>query len=320
MKENAEPWQALPCITRIPNPLKVVSQVLTQARAIDTWPDVEEQRRSQGLAFCHFGIEQRGRVVHAEAAAWRAASSLRQAQPREDAAMEQPLWPWQASRFDTPAAAHAALAPVAKTWQSPQGDSAALIAHKRYANKGRPRADTPWQASAWQLPARGRPDADRMGAAKQWGACEVRGTHRAAAQRSAVDVRGGLQRPSEGRRRVAVPQSPGVCCVVVVCEKPCRMQGLLRVMTLALLVYAVAHRRLRHAVARQNATLPNHIHQPTSRPTLRWVGQRLAGIERVRLMVDGKGRERITGWHEVRMAILRFFGEQVCLVYQVPSG
>lgn len=219
MKENAEPWQALPCITRIPNPLKVVSQVMTQARAIDTWPDVEEQRRSQGLAFCHFGIEQRGRVVHAEAAAWRAASSLRQAQPREDAAMEQPLWPWQASRFDTPAAAHAALAPVAKTWQSPQGDSAALIAHKRYANKGRPRADTPWQASAWQIPARGRPDADRMGAAKQWGACEVRGTHRAAAQRSAVDVRGGLQRPSEGRRRVAVPQSPGVCCVVVVCEK-----------------------------------------------------------------------------------------------------
>jgi hypothetical protein len=46
----------------------------------------------------------------------------------------------------------------------------------------------------------------------------------------------------------------------------------------------------------------------------------LEGIERVRMMVDGKVRELITGLHEVRIAILRFFGEQVCLVYQVPSG
>src|SRR5207247_6236623 len=103
-------------------------------------------------------------------------------------------------------------------------------------------------------------------------------------------------------------------------KKPCRIQGLLMVMTLALLVYSVAQRRLRHALARQNATIPNQINQPTSRPTLRWVFQMLEGIERVRMMVDGKVRELITGLNEVRIAILRLFGEQVCLVYQVPSG
>ena|GEM_PF-5816911 len=46
----------------------------------------------------------------------------------------------------------------------------------------------------------------------------------------------------------------------------------------------------------------------------------LEGIERVRMLVDGKGRELRTGLHEVRIAILRFFGAQVCLVYHVPSG
>jgi transposase len=50
-------------------------------------------------------------------------------------------------------------------------------------------------------------------------------------------------------------------------KKPCRIQGLLMVMTLALLVYAVAQRRLRRALAHQNATIPNQINQPTSRPT-----------------------------------------------------
>src|SRR5712691_4165788 len=67
-----------------------------------------------------------------------------------------------------------------------------------------------------------------------------------------------------------------------------RFQGLLMVMTLALLVYSVAQRRLRQAFARQNETIPNQINQPTNRPTLRWVFQVLEGIERVSVRIEGK--------------------------------
>src|SRR6266436_5188938 len=76
-KDNAENLKALPFITRIPNTLKVVAQVITQALAIDTWHDVDAQRRYQCLELCHFGIAQRWLVVHSEAAAWRAESSIR---------------------------------------------------------------------------------------------------------------------------------------------------------------------------------------------------------------------------------------------------
>jgi transposase len=57
-------------------------------------------------------------------------------------------------------------------------------------------------------------------------------------------------------------------------------------MTLALLVYSVAQRRLRQELARQKETLPNQIHQPTQRPTLRWIFQLLEGIHRVRVSVQ----------------------------------
>jgi transposase len=103
-------------------------------------------------------------------------------------------------------------------------------------------------------------------------------------------------------------------------KKPCRMQGLLMVMTLALLVYSVAQRRLRRELARQNETIPHQLNPPTNRPTLRWVFQVLAGIERVRLMVDGQVRDLITGLNEVKIKILRLFREQVCHVYQLPTG
>jgi transposase len=92
------------------------------------------------------------------------------------------------------------------------------------------------------------------------------------------------------------------------------------VMTLALLVYAVAQRRLRRELARQNETIPNQINQPTSRPTLRWVFQVLEGIERVRVTVEGEVHDLITGLNAVKIKILRLFGEQVCHVYQLPLG
>lgn len=103
-------------------------------------------------------------------------------------------------------------------------------------------------------------------------------------------------------------------------KKPSRIQGLLMVMTLALLVYSVTQRRLRQALARQNDTLPNQIHQPTRRPTLRWVFQLLEGIHRVRVTVQDQVHTLIEGLNEVRIKILRLFGEKVCQVYHIASG
>lgn len=92
------------------------------------------------------------------------------------------------------------------------------------------------------------------------------------------------------------------------------------VMTLALLVYSVAQRRLRQELARQHENLPNQIHQPTQRPTLRWVFQLLEGIHRVRVSVRGQIHDLIEGLNEVQIKILRLFGQHVCQVYQISSG
>ena len=103
-------------------------------------------------------------------------------------------------------------------------------------------------------------------------------------------------------------------------KKPSRIQGLLMVMTLALLVYSVAQRRLRQALARQKESLPNQINQPTQRPTLRWVFQLLEGIHRVRLLVQDQVHDVIEGLNEVQIKILRLFGQEVCQIYQISSG
>ena len=103
-------------------------------------------------------------------------------------------------------------------------------------------------------------------------------------------------------------------------KKPSRLQGLLMVMTLALLVYSVAQRRMRHQLAQQHDTLPNQIGQPGSRPTLRWVFQLLEGINRVTFSVQGHVQIVIEGLTALRRKILQLFGQKVCQIYQISPG
>lgn len=92
------------------------------------------------------------------------------------------------------------------------------------------------------------------------------------------------------------------------------------VMTLALLIYSVAQRRMRRQLESTGETLPNQINQPTSRPTLRWIFQCMEGIHRVLLNDDGQHTCIIDGVTELRKKIIQSFGERVCLIYQLFSG
>ena len=92
------------------------------------------------------------------------------------------------------------------------------------------------------------------------------------------------------------------------------------VMTGALRVSAVTPRRLRHPWAHQGETVPNQINQPTARPTLRGVFQRLSGIPRVRVTVPGQVHDLIEGLNEVHIKLLRLCGDEVCRLYQISPG
>ena len=192
------------------------------------------------------------------------------------------------------------MSKLGKKWRYHHLDSYAFTAHKRYGTKGRPTPRTPIKATEWQIEAQVLPEAKRINHAKQLGA-----GYKAQAQ-------------AEGGFRFLKDPLFFVSSLFV--KKPSRIQGLLMVMTLALLVYSVTQRRLRQALARQNDTLPNQIHQPTRRPTLRWVFQLLEGIHRVRVTVQDQVHTLIEGLNEVRIKILRLFGEKVCQVYHIASG
>src|SRR5882724_6133943 len=90
--------------------------------------------------------------------------------------------------LEIPEAVHAALAALEKSWRYHQVKTADLIAHKRYASKGRPTATTPMKATAWQMQAHVRLDSEQMWHRTQHTACFVLGTNIAASQLSDPEI------------------------------------------------------------------------------------------------------------------------------------
>ena len=91
------------------------------------------------------------------------------------------------------------------------------------------------------------------------------------------------------------------------------------VMTLALLVYSIAQRRLRNALESQNEVLPNQINQPTKTPTMRWIFQLMEGIHVVQMRIDGVVKRIVHGINEMKRKIILLMGLTVMRIYCIPE-
>jgi transposase len=172
-------------------------------------------------------------------------AALNHATQRAYEAISKPLFHLQAQRFGAPQAAQEALTVLAKRWRYHRLESSQLIQSKRDAGKGRPTPRTALKAIAWHIQAQVHADDDTIEQDTHAKACDVLGTNIAASELSHVEViiADNGQAPVEGGFRFLKDPLFFVSSLFV--KKPTRIEGLLMVMTLALLVYSVTQRRVR---------------------------------------------------------------------------
>jgi transposase len=317
---NAPNLAHLPFITRIPETLKVTQQVIAQAWAWGEWQPLDETVRYQRVELCHYGMAQRWLVVSSQDAWQRAAHTLAKAQAKESEQVQKQLFHLQAQRFPSEPEARAALETIAQRWRYHQVARVSLTPHLQYARKGRPTPETPIKAIQWQIHPNVVPDPATITHQQQRKACFVLGTTIADTALTDAEVIAGYKGQSAVEGGFRFLKDPVFFVSSLFVKKPSRIQGLLMVMTLALLVYAVAQRRMRHQLAQQHETIPNQIGQPTSRPTLRWIFQLFEGINRVTFAVQGHVKIVMEGLTALRRKILQLFGRKVCQIYQISPG
>jgi hypothetical protein len=132
-----------------------------------------------------------------------------------------------------------------------------LIEHKCYARTGRPPPHTPLNASEWHIDSHVRPNGEALRHRMQVNACFGLGSNRSASALSDPEVIEADKGQAQVEGDLWFLKDLVFFVSSLLVKTPCRIAGLLMVMTLALLVCAVTQRRLRHQVARLQAMGPN---------------------------------------------------------------
>jgi transposase len=217
--------------TRIPNTRTWGSPGVTPALNGDTWERLEATTRYHRLELCHDGMAQRWLVVSSQAALARAEATVSQACQREAEAIKKQLFHLPAQRFEPPEGAHAALAALAKPWTYHPVEVYNLIEHQHDAHPGRPRPTTPRTSIDWQLHAQIRADHQQMASHKHQKACFVVGSTIEASQLSDLEVMAAYQGQAQAEGGFRFLTDPLFFVSSLLVNKPCRIHGLLMVMT-----------------------------------------------------------------------------------------
>ena len=94
-----------------------------------------------------------------------------------------------------------------------------------------------------------------------------------------------------------------------------RIEALGLIMALCLLVYNLAQRQLRLALALSQNTIPNQLGKPTNSPTLRWVFQCFMAVH----LVSFQGVTQVVNLSPPRLHILNFFSPACQRYYLLPA-
>jgi transposase len=316
-QRNAPYLDSLGFITRVPGTLAAHDDWVKHAVVLGDWQALDESNHWQ--AFDHEG--ERWIVVHSQAGEARATEALARKIAHEAESLTSQLKTLSRKKFGCEADAKAAVAAVFKKAKYHRMKGLEAAAHTKQAGRGRPKADAQKVVDHWRVTATFEHDAQKTQFMDVENACYIVATNVPADELAAAEVVRIYKEQSKVERGFRFLKDPQFFTSALFLKKPERIQGMLLVMTLALLVYSLAERRLRKALAELKQTLPNQIKQETSRPTLRWVFQLLDGINRVTLTLPGQPTQVLfQGITDLKRKILRLLGPGTAQYYHLHSA
>jgi transposase len=321
-EENAVNLNKLGYITRIPGTIKEEQQSIITAIAKNEWCQLNDENRYSVRYLEHYGISQRWIVVFSNKARQRASDTLNKAVKKERDKIESQLWHLSNKPFDCPHDAQQAAVDLVNKCRYHVISEQSVTKKNRHAGLGRPKkgigpAQVEYFAHAGVIE-----DVDAIAARLDEKSCYVLGTNIDKSALTPEEVINAYKQQNTSIENMGFRflKDPLFFVSSLFLKKPSRIMGLLMVMTLALLVYSIAQRRLRQALAMHNETLPNQINQPTKTPTMRWIFQLMDGLHFVTLNINGVTQKIIQGWTQIKQKIIRLMGKTVMQIYDLGDN
>jgi transposase len=319
---NAPNLSSLRFITRIPSTLKQEREVISEALTWDNWQRIDDDHHYSCKVLTHYDMEQRWLIVRSKGALMRVEKTISKRVLKEHNELAVRLKKLSATPFACKEDAALAFKKENKGIRYHDIELVSINEMYHYENKGRPKKESLPQRVNYHLETAVKRNDQAIKSAKEQGSCYVVGTNIPANELSNQDVilayKG--QNTSIENKGFRFLKDALFFTSSLFIKKPSRIMGLLFIMTLSLLVYSIAQRRMRNKLAEQNEVLPNQISLPSKQPTLRWVFQLMEGISLVEIVINGVQKLLIDGLCDLKRKIISLFGKNVEDIYLQPTG
>jgi transposase len=320
-KDNAEFLSQLTFITLIPSTIKLEKTLISEALAAQTWTTIDDNYQYRVNEVEHMDIKQRWIVVNSKAAGERATKTIGRQADRAKEKLDKELFHLQAQRFTCKEDAHKALAALNKRQKYHQLTELDCLAHKVYEGKGRPKKDAPVKQIVWQTSAVVELNNNAIQHAIEQKSCFILATNADEKVLSPEETLHHYKAQSAVERGFRFLKDPLFFVSSLFIKKPSRIDALLMIMTLSLLVYSIAQRRMRASMKKVNGTIPNQINVPTATPTMRWVFQCFEGINFVQTAeVYDKTSIYLDGFDKLREKIIHLIGGHSLTLYNIQKN
>lgn len=319
-KANADFLSQVKYLTLIPSTIALEKSLITSAIIENKWQRIDDNYQFQVNDVEHMDIKQRWIVFYSKAANHRAKKTItRQVERAKDKGKKE-FFHLQAQRFSCKRDAERNVNKIAKTLKYHQVSGTQYMEHKVYHGKGRPKKGAEVKCIEWQVVAEIEENETAIIQAVEQKSCFILATNTHENELSSIEVLTHYKAQSAVERGFRFLKDPLFFVSSLFIKKPSRIDALLMVMTLSLLVYSIAQRRMRSNMKKVKATIPNQINQETATPTLRWVFQCFDGINFIQPDDDYLyDKFELDGINDLREKIVKLIGGHALYLYKIKK-
>lgn len=316
-KKNGSYLKQINFITRIPSTVKLENEFIDKAiNGKNDWKKINEKNKTKVFFVSHYGIKQRWVVVYSQSAHNRASKSIKKNVDREKQAIKKVINQLRKQKFACKKDAMTALNNSTKKLFYHQIQGINIKECKSYDKPGRPTKES--LKIEYQVEATVSDLKKIIDIKIEQKSCFIIATNilndDLLSDDKIVDAYKGQDCVEKG---FAFLKNPTFFVSSLFVKSVSRIQGLLTIMTLSLLIYSIAQRRLRKQLKLLNKTVPNQIKQSTQKPTMKWIFQLFEGIYFVIVSSGNVIKRLIEGLNELRISVIKLLGAAVKEIYNL---
>ena len=306
--DNAENLSKLKFITRIPNSNKQVINEIKAALELNEWLNLNNQDKYQVIEIEHYGIKQRWIIVYSTAANSRAQKRSKKKINAEAKDFVNKIKALNKQKYSSQEDFNSAILNSIKKL------------HFHQAEFDIEEVKTKDGLTVYQAIANLIVRLDKEEEYIQERSCYVIGSN-AGEELSAEEIINKYKKQNSSIENTGFRflKDPLFFASSLFVKLPRRIEALIFIMTLSLLVYSIAQRKLRVILEEKDIVVPDQLNRPSKRPTIRWIFQILNGINVVYITVSGIRKKIIEGIDLIKSNIINLFGVGVREIYEIKT-